>query len=129
MMSIKTIRIDDLEEGEVLAEETVLFGLDGQNREIDLSTKNATKLRNVMAPFVAASRPAGGTVTRKPVTGTSSSQRSADRDQKMAIREWANSQGIRVSHKGRLPQEVVDRFNSAHTHPVKPVEQPEFSGV
>jgi hypothetical protein len=129
MMSIKTIRIDDLEEGEVLADETILFGLDGKNMEIDLSTKNATKLRNALGPYVAAARSAGGTVVRsKPATG-SNYQRSADRDQKMAIREWALKNGHRVSHKGRIPQEIVDLFNEAHTHPVTPVVQPEFSGV
>ena len=42
--------IDDLDGGE--AAETVTFGLDGHSYEIDLSTKNATKLRNALAAFV-----------------------------------------------------------------------------
>ena len=39
--------IDDLDGGE--AHETVTFGLDGWSYEIDLSTKNATKLRNALS--------------------------------------------------------------------------------
>src|SRR4030095_16290944 len=42
--------IDDLDGGE--AHETVKFGLDGHSYEIDLSTKNANKLRNALAPYL-----------------------------------------------------------------------------
>src|SRR5262245_66153183 len=41
--------IDDLDGGE--AHETVKFGLDGHFYEIDLSTKNANKLRNALAGY------------------------------------------------------------------------------
>ena len=36
----------------------------------------------------------------------------ADRDQNRAIREWAQSKGIQVSDRGRIKQEIVDRFNA-----------------
>src|SRR5690242_16832454 len=36
------------------ADESVTFGLDGVQYEIDLTTKNAAKLRSALAPFVAA---------------------------------------------------------------------------
>ena len=42
--------IDDLDGGK--AAETVTFGLDGANYEIDLSKKNATALRKAVADFV-----------------------------------------------------------------------------
>ena len=42
--------VDDLDGG--VAHETVRFGLDGQQFEIDLSTRNAKKLRAELAPFV-----------------------------------------------------------------------------
>src|SRR5690242_10945219 len=42
--------IDDLDGGEAL--ETVKFGLDGHSYEIDLSAKNATRLRTALAPYV-----------------------------------------------------------------------------
>ena len=44
--------IDDLDRSE--ADETVKFGLDGVQYEIDLSTKNATKLREALKPYIKA---------------------------------------------------------------------------
>jgi hypothetical protein len=35
-----------------------------------------------------------------------------DRDQNRAIREWAQSKGIQVSDRGRIKQEIVDRYNA-----------------
>jgi hypothetical protein len=58
--------------------QTVRFGLDGHQYEIDLSTKNATKLRKELAMFVEhgsrssrtlASGRRGGRVQRRPLTG------------------------------------------------------------
>lgn len=51
--------IDDFD-GEAAADETVEFGLDGVTYEIDLSTKNAAKLRNEMSKWVEAGRRVGG---------------------------------------------------------------------
>jgi hypothetical protein len=31
-----------------------------------------------------------------------------------AIREWAKSQGVQVSDRGRISQEIRDKFNAAH---------------
>ena len=55
--------IDDLDGGE--AHETVEFGLDGYSYEIDLSSKNAGKLRHALATYVdhgtrVSGRSAGG---------------------------------------------------------------------
>ena len=38
------------------AEETVLFGIDGEDYEVELSSTNAEKLRQVFEPFIAAAR-------------------------------------------------------------------------
>lgn len=45
---------DDLEGGP--AEETVQFGLDGRQYEIDLSTSNAERLREALRPYAASGR-------------------------------------------------------------------------
>ncbi len=44
--------VDDLDGGD--ADETVKFALDGIQYEIDLSDKNAAKLRDVFAQYVAS---------------------------------------------------------------------------
>jgi hypothetical protein len=48
---------DDLDGGP--ADETVRFGLDGADYEIDLSKKNAAAFRRQLAPFVDHARKAG----------------------------------------------------------------------
>jgi hypothetical protein len=108
------VLVDDLDGGE--AEETVKFGLDGVQYEIDLSKKNASKIREALAPFVGA----GSKISRGAVLGggrTAAVSRgrgaaTADRDQNKAIREWAQSKGITVSDRGRIKQEIVDRYHA-----------------
>ena len=109
-MAQKTIvqLIDDLDQG--AAEETVSFGLDGANYEIDLSAKNAAKLRDALAVYVANARRSGR-------TGASSAPRRGrsgrgDREQTQAIRDWARKNGFKVGEKGRIPGNVLEAYNS-----------------
>ena len=114
-MAKRTIHVlvDDIDGGE--ADETVKFSLDGVQYEIDLSKKNASKLRDAFAPYLASGTKIGrGGVV---VGGRAASARgrggaAADRDQNRAIRDWAQAKGIKVSDRGRIKQEVVDRFNA-----------------
>ncbi|MFC6885926.1 MULTISPECIES: histone-like nucleoid-structuring protein Lsr2 [Actinomadura] len=97
--------VDDLDGG--TAAETVSFALDGRSYEIDLSKKNAKKLRAAVAPFkdrarkARSSRPQAGRAAR-------SRERSAE------IREWAKSAGIKVNERGRIPANVVEKYEAAH---------------
>jgi len=100
--------VDDLSGSK--ADETVSFGLDGKVYEIDLSSKNAEKLRGALADFVAAARRPGGArksasvAARRPVV---------DREQNQAIREWARGKGMKVNDRGRIPSDVVDAYHQA----------------
>ncbi|CQD23504.1 DNA-bridging protein Lsr2 [Mycolicibacterium conceptionense] len=51
-----TVTLVDDFDGEATADETVEFGLDGVTYEIDLSSKNAAKLRNDLKQWVEAGR-------------------------------------------------------------------------
>ena len=112
-MAQKTIvsLIDDLSGEE--ADETVRFGLDGAQYEIDLSEKNATKLRESLAPFVSAARRAGGR-TSSSRRSRSSSRRSGGTDRTADIREWARSNGYTVSDRGRIASNIVEAYDKAH---------------
>src|SRR5260370_38143296 len=55
-----TVTLVDDFDGEGGADETVEFGLDGVSYEIDLSNKNAAKLRNDLKQWVDAGRRVGG---------------------------------------------------------------------
>jgi hypothetical protein len=52
---------DDIDGGE--ADESISFALNGQEYEIDLSSKNAEKLREVFAPFIEKARRSGRTAS------------------------------------------------------------------
>jgi hypothetical protein len=91
------------------ADETVSFGLDGKQYEIDLSNKNADKLRSALEEYVAAARKAGG--ARRGVTAPAGRRPAVDREQNQAIRAWARSKGMKVNARGRIPSEVVDAYH------------------
>jgi hypothetical protein len=108
-MAQKTIvqLIDDLDQG--AAEETVSFALDGTSYEIDLSAKNARKLRDALAVYVANARRAG----RVPATAAARRRSGRnDREQTQAIREWARKNGHKIGEKGRIPSAILDAYHS-----------------
>jgi nucleoid-associated protein Lsr2 len=96
------------------ADESVTFGLDGVQYEIDLTSKNAAKLRDALAPFVAAGTKLGRTTigAGRSRDGRGRSPARSDREVNQAIRDWAKSHNIDVSDRGRIKQEIVDRYNA-----------------
>jgi hypothetical protein len=103
---------DDLDGGK--ADETVKFALDGVQYEIDLSDKNAQKLRTAFADFVAHGRRVGrgGVVVGGRAATRARGGAAADREQNKAIRAWAKRKGRNISDRGRIPQEIVDEYNA-----------------
>ena len=105
----QVLLIDDLDGG--TADETVAFSLDGSTYEIDLSVKNAARLRGSLADYVAHGRKAAliGTNTRHRGTSRiSSGTDTAD------VRSWARSAGYAVNERGRISLEVMEAYRSAH---------------
>ena len=105
-----TLLTDDIDGTE--ADRTVEFGLDGVNYTIDLSDKNAGKLRKALDPYLTAASRIGRSATtgRIPTRGTSTGR--TNRDQNQAIREWATKNGYEVSERGRIPASIVEAFHS-----------------
>jgi hypothetical protein len=107
---IREIRlIDDLDGG--TAAETVGFGIDGKNYEIDLSSGNAGKLRDALASYVAAARRSGGRRGGGSAGNAPARRPPIDREQNQAIRDWARKRGMKVSDRGRIPAEVLDAYH------------------
>ncbi len=100
--------IDDVD-GE-LADETVQFGLDGVGYEIDLSEKNANKMREDLLPWVEAGRRIAGSRRRR---GVGTRGVSVDREQSAEIREWARKNGYEVAGRGRIPAEALEAYRAA----------------
>ncbi len=102
--------VDDLDGGD--ADETVKFALDGIQYEIDLSEKNAAKLRDLFAPYVASGNRVGrGAVVVGGRAARGRGGATADREQNKAIRAWAKKNNKEISERGRIPQKVVDEFH------------------
>jgi len=103
---------DDLDGGK--ADETVKFALDGIQYEIDLSEKNAQKLRTVFADYVGHGRKVGrgGVVVGGRAASRTRGGATADREQNRAIRAWAKRKGKSISDRGRIPQDIVDEYNA-----------------
>jgi hypothetical protein len=105
-----TLLTDDIDGTE--ADRTIEFGLDGVNYTIDLSEKNAGKLRKALDPYLAAaSRLGRGRAGRVPARATTAAPIQANRDQNRAIRVWATKNGYEVSERGRIPSSIVDAFH------------------
>lgn len=96
--------VDDLDGG--TADETVAFGLDGVQYEVDLSDKNAAALREALDAWVAAGRRVGG---RRARTAT---KVEAGVDN-AAVRAWAADNEIPISSRGRIPADIIEQYHSA----------------
>ena len=111
-MAKRTIHmlIDDIDGSE--ADETVRFAIDGVQYEIDLSKENAAKIRDALARYVEAGSKVGRDGAVRGAAYRVRGPATADRDQNRAIREWAQAKGLDVSDRGRIKQEIVDRYNA-----------------
>lgn len=108
-MATKTVAriVDDLDGTELAPGEgeTILFGLDGNSYEIDLSDNNAKQLRNDLAKYVDHARRVSATARR--------SRRSSTGYDAKAVRAWAASNGLNLSDRGRIPAGVLEQFRAA----------------
>jgi hypothetical protein len=104
-MSSKVLVIleDDVDGSE--AAETIEFALDGTSYAIDLSDANAKKLRGSLDGYISKARKTGGR--------RSSGRKGSSEVDNKAVRRWAESNGIELSKRGRIPQDVVSQFRAA----------------
>jgi hypothetical protein len=91
------------------ADETVTFGLDGREFEIDLTSKNAAALRKAFDTYIKNGRHVGG---RRPRGASPKAAASNGTDTK-SVRQWANENGYNVSGRGRIPAEVTEAYKAA----------------
>ena len=105
---VQTVFIDDLDGSE--AEGTVLFGLDGTQYEIDLSTDHAKELQTALAPYIQVGRRVTGTARRPaqtrrktPANGISNTE----------ARVWAKAHGLEVKDRGRVPADIIAQYQAA----------------
>lgn len=105
---IQTFFVDDLDGSE--AEGTIQFGLDGTQYEIDLNPAHAKELRATLARYTEAARKIPGT-TRRPARNAPTA--TANGHATTEARDWAKAQGIEVKDRGRVPADVLAKFQAA----------------
>jgi hypothetical protein len=90
------------------AAETIRFGISGAEYEIDLSAQHAKEFRAALEPFVAGARRVAGAAARQARGLRSGGPAPA------AVRQWARSAGIKVSDRGRVPDDLIAQFQAAN---------------
>lgn len=109
-MATRTTLVDDIDGSD--AARTLSFAFDGNNYKIELSEDNIEKFSSALAPYINSARPS----QMLPVARTRGRGGSAalSRDDSVAIRAWANDNGVQVSARGRVPSKVVEAYLAAH---------------
>ena len=102
---VQVVVHDDLDGSEPA--QTVRFGLDGVEYEIDLAEHNAAELRGCLAPWIAGARVSAARIP-EPRSGSSASSDPAE------IRRWAADNGIPVRARGRISIDLRSKYEAAH---------------
>ena len=106
---VLTVITDDIDGSK--GAQTVTFALEGTEYTVDLGSKNLKKLRDALAPYIAA----GDRVARtRRSAKRSSASRSKTTSSSSEIRAWARDNGMDVPSRGRIPQAVVEAWNAAN---------------
>ena len=85
------------------ADETLRFGVEGVEYEIDLTTANAAKFRSAVATYVEKSRRVGRS------TGKAGKRTTVGPDAKV-VRAWAESKKIDIPARGRIPSNILEQY-------------------
>jgi hypothetical protein len=105
----QVLLVCDVHEDETPGTETITFGLDGVNYEIDTCAAHGGQLRDAFSPYLAAGRRSSrGSGGRRRRAG-----RSASGIDPAAVRAWAKSNNVKVSERGRISADVLERYNAA----------------
>ena len=84
------------------------FSLDGRDYEIDLCEKHSQKFDEVMKRFSERARKVSGRVGKAKRRTTAHRRRSAE------IRAWAKRSGMEISDRGRIPSQVIQKYEANH---------------
>lgn len=107
---VTVLLVDDID-GTSAADETVAFALDGVHYELDLAASNAEQLRTMFAQWTPYARRVGKAPGGK---AASKPRRDGAQDQTVAIRKWAQSEGMQVSSRGRVSAAIVEAYHRAN---------------
>jgi hypothetical protein len=102
----QTLFIDDIDGGEAAG--TVRFALDGVSYEIDLSTEHDEALHTALGKYIDHARKAAATPRR-----ARGGRRTASAVDPVTVRHWAREQGYDIKDRGRVPADLVAKYQAA----------------
>jgi hypothetical protein len=108
---IQTLFIDDIDGG--AAEGTVRFALDGTEYEIDLNAKHSDELRSAIGKYVTHARKVGGSARRAGRAAGRAGRGAGSSLNTTEIRNWAREQGYDIKDRGRVPADLVAKYQAA----------------
>jgi len=109
--------VDDLDGSEAV--DTVSFGLDGAEYEIDLNDEHIDLLRWALMPYIKAARKAGAGPSRRQTNAAPKYSR-GDLGE---VRAWLAGHGYPVKERGRVPDAWVADFDSKTPNPPQQAKQ------
>jgi hypothetical protein len=116
-MAKTTVVTDDLDGSS--GAETVTFSFQGNQYELDLSSKNIKAMEKTLRPYIDAARKPSGQGSRKPAAASNGRSRGSGRRSGgsgvdvSAVRAWAAENGIEVSTRGRIAKAVIEQYEAA----------------
>ena len=108
---ITTLFIDDIDGGQ--AEGTVRFALDGTEYEIDLNAKHTEELRSALGKYVTHARKVGGVARRAGRAPGRAGRGGGSALNTTEVRNWARENGYDIKDRGRVPADLVAKYQAA----------------
>jgi hypothetical protein len=108
---VQTLFIDDIDGGE--AEGTVRFALDGTEYEIDLNARHTEELRTALGKYVEHARKVTAAARRGGRGAGRGGRGAGSALDTTEIRKWAREQGYDIKDRGRVPADVVSKYQAA----------------
>lgn len=84
------------------------FSFDGRDYEIDLCVKHSDRFDETITRYAERARRSSARPAR------AKRRTAAHRQHSASVRAWAKKTGIEVSDRGRIPAEVVSRYEATH---------------
>ena len=89
--------------------ETVTFGFQGTNYELELCAKHRKNLDAMLNDLAGSARKVSA--TRRSVA-KARQPRASQREENAEIRAWATANGLKVSERGRIAADVIEQFRA-----------------
>lgn len=84
------------------------FSIDGRDYEIDLCLKHSERFDDAVGRYATHARKSSARAPK------AKRRTAAHRKHSAEVRAWAKANGLAVSERGRIPADVVSKFDTTH---------------